>query len=58
MPAQKLFSRSLQEIGPNSRGVTIPKQILDYHGCEAGDEIMIEDMDLQEGKITYSLNGL
>jgi len=58
MPGQKLFSRSLQDMGGGCGGVSIPKQLLDYHNCELGDEIMIEDVDLEDGTITYSLNGL
>ena len=52
---QKPFSRTVQDLGNGSYGVTIPKGLLDEHGIEPGDELPL-DLDRDESAVKYLLS--
>lgn len=52
--SQKPFSRTVQDLGNGSVGVTIPKELADEYGVGPGDELPVEAR-LEDGEVAYHL---
>jgi len=55
MGSRKPLSRSVQQFG-DSKGVTLPADVLEEHGIQIGDDIAISRYDSDEGELTFSLD--
>lgn len=55
MAQQKPFSRTAQDLGSGTIGVSIPKSLAERCDVEAGDEIPLE-ASMEDGTITYFLD--
>jgi len=51
--SQKQFSRTVQLMGPGTRGVSLPSGFVDEFGIEKEDELKIDDIDWDEGTVTF-----
>lgn len=53
MANNKQFSRKVQALGPGTLGTSIPRGFVDEFGIEKEDDLKIEDIDWDDGKITF-----
>ncbi|QLH83227.1 hypothetical protein [Halosimplex pelagicum] len=53
MSGQKQYSRTVTAQGPGTLGTSLPAGFVNEFGIEKGDELKIEDLDWDDGTITF-----
>ena len=53
MSSQKQYTRTVTEQGPGTLGASLPAGFVDECEIEKGDELKIENLDWDNGMITF-----